>query len=516
MNGADAAAGEATRASCLRRLERGLDRLVGGAVNPLRQLGALAFHLFWVVTASGIVLYVFYDTGVDAAYRSVAELERSVPGAALRTLHRHASDAFLVVVLLHLLVECCHGRFRHFRRFTWLSGVPTLWLTLIAGIVGFAMVWDALGGWVAVSVLEWLARLPLIDPSMVRNVIVGENLSNRFFSLLVFLHIGVSLALLGMMWVHVQRLAHPLTRPTRASGVAIVVALVVMALAAPAPLHAPADPSRLTGPLALDWFYLGVLVPASRAPASSWAVAAIATALLCALPWLGRVRRTTSARVTLADCNGCGRCFADCPYEAIALVPRSDGARHPLQASVRSALCAGCGICAGSCPSATPFRSMRELRSGIDLPERPVSALREELLHALDAAETATKIVVFACAHGARGPTPAPPGVHRVTLLCSAQLPPAFIGYALRRGAGGVVLAGCADAECEFRLGARYAAERLAGRREPHARRGADDPHVLEVRAGRGEEARLRRAIEAFCGCLGARAPTTRVGDAHG
>ena len=36
---------------------RVLDRIFGVAANPLRNLGALGFLLFWVLAASGIYLY---------------------------------------------------------------------------------------------------------------------------------------------------------------------------------------------------------------------------------------------------------------------------------------------------------------------------------------------------------------------------------------------------------------------------------------------------------------------------
>src|SRR5690606_5053048 len=44
----------------VRRLDRGFDRAFGEHDNPLRQLGGLAFYLFWLVTVSGAYLYIFY------------------------------------------------------------------------------------------------------------------------------------------------------------------------------------------------------------------------------------------------------------------------------------------------------------------------------------------------------------------------------------------------------------------------------------------------------------------------
>ena len=64
-------------------------------------------------------------------------------------------------------------------------------------------------------------------------------------------------------------------------------------------------------------------------------------------------------------------------------------------------LCASCGICAGACPSSTPFRSVAELVTGIDMPSAPINALRQRLRQGLAALPGKQPIVVFGCDHGA-------------------------------------------------------------------------------------------------------------------
>jgi hypothetical protein len=139
---------------------------------------------------------------------------------------------------------------------------------------------------------------------------------------------------------------------------------------------------------------------------------------------------------------------ADCPYEAISL---KEG-----KAAVLAERCAACGICAGACPSSTPFRSVAELASGIDLPELTVHELRRRLQAALPAEE-----IVFACERSSRG--------GGIALRCLAMLPPAFIEYALRNGARRVRAHGC-EGECAFRLGLELSEERFRRQREPRLR----------------------------------------------
>jgi ferredoxin len=153
-----------------------------------------------------------------------------------------------------------------------------------------------------------------------------------------------------------------------------------------------------------------------------------------------------AARVDPANCNGCGRCVADCPYDAVRLETK---------AVVLAERCAACGICAGACPSSTPFRSIRELVSGIELPELTTHELREKLKAALPAST-----VTFCCDRN--------PVAGAIALRCLAMLPPAFVEYALRKGAQTVRAVGCE--QCAYRLGMTLCDERFAGSREPHLR----------------------------------------------
>ena len=483
--------------SMYQTIEHGFDRAFGGALNPLKHLGALAFLMFWLLAASGIVLYAVLDTSAGGAYESIDAFsrERWSLGSALRGLHRYAADAFAAVSLAHLAREWLLGRFSGFRRFSWLTGVPLLPLAYVCGIGGFWINWDQLGQFSAVATAEWLDALPFLASPLARNFL-GGGVSDRLFSLFVFVHLGVPLLLVFGLWFHIQRIDRAEVFPPRALAWGSTLSLLVLALALPVRSQGPADLALVPGPLKLDWFLLFIhpLTDATSA-ALVWAMLIAALTALFALPFVRRGMRQPVAQVDPAHCNGCRRCVDDCPYGAIAMIPHPDGKPGVGLAQVAAAQCASCGICAGACPSSTPFRSTQVLKTGIDMPQWPVDALRRRLQEGLAALPGERRFVVFGCDHGARVDTLASSEVLPFSLACVGMLPPSFVEYALRGGADGVLVTGCREGGCEFRLGQRWTAQRLAGDREPYLRASVPAHQWNTVWADAGDEAAVRAAL---------------------
>ena len=401
----------------------------------MRHLGAAGFLLFWMLAASGLYLYLRFDTSAAGAYDSIGELEWWF-GGVLRGVHRYAADAFVIVTLSHLLREAYLGRWRGFRAFSWISGIPLVWLLYASGLVGYWLVWDTRSQFSFHATLEWMGLGAAADAA-----------PDRLFSLFVFLHIGLPLALLAGMWVHVQRLGQPKTWPPRDVAFAFTAVILVLAVLHPAASEPRWSAARTADSVSVDWFYQFIHpLMYATSPALLWALALGISALLLALPYFSK-EHVVAARVDPANCNACGRCVSDCPYNAIQLDDK---------AMVLAERCAACGICAGACPSSTPFRSIRELVSGIELPDLTINHVRKTLQAALPCEE-----VIFCCEKNRV------PGA--IALRCLAMLPPAFVEYALRNGAARVKAIGCAG-ECAYRLGMELCEERFAGRREPHLR----------------------------------------------
>lgn len=480
--------------------ERRLDGALGAQANPLRQLGALGFGALAVQVCTGLVLYAAYDTSASGAYASVQALAHWPIGLGrlVRGLHRYAADGLMLVLLLHVVREWLHGHERGARWFHWLTGVPLVLMFFVSAIGGFWLPWDALGLYSAQATAEWLDALPWLASSpLARNFLTPAAVSDRLFSLFIFVHIGVALLFVFGLWLHVQRLNHVRVWPVPRLGWGLLGGLAALALVHPVLSHAPAVLSQMPAVLRLDWWLLWLhpLVALST-PALAWALVLGVLGWLVTAPFLPQPHRPGVAMVEPEHCSGCRFCFDDCPYAAIRMVPHSNQRPGHWMAEVEADLCVGCGICAGACPSSTPFRGVARLDTGIDMPQLPVNALREGVRDRVAGLHGPAPVLVFACAHAGEADSLSGADVGVQPLLCAAQLPPTLIDYALDQGAAGVLVSACPPGGCAFRLGERWTQERLAGARHPRLRAGVVRERLACVNTAPGDAHGLRQALQ--------------------
>jgi ferredoxin len=295
--------------------------------------------------------------------------------------------------------------------------------------------------------------------------------------------------------------------PPRGCLWASVLLLVAASLLFPAPLGPPARLDRLLGEVELDAFYTFWL-PLSRglSPGAAWLAFGAGSLLLCLAPLWTRPARDARPPPSVGSerlCTGCVQCTLDCPYEAIAMVPRAAGGRSagaPGEgdyALVDPERCVSCGICAGSC---APMAIGPPGRSGRD----GLAELRA-FVAARGLRPGDTVVAACRCAAGRAALAPELAGAPVATVSCIGNLHTSAIELLLRAGAAGVLVWSCPPRDCWFREGPRWLEERLYHGREAELRASVDRRRLRVVHAGEGERrvvlrelAALRRALAAL------------------
>ena len=139
------------------------------------------------------------------------------------------------------------------------------------------------------------------------------------------------------------------------------------------------------------------------------------------------------------------------------------------QSVVDPDLCVSCGICAGACPSSSPFRHVDELVTGISIPGLHIKELLARTENTL--AELATdrpRIMLYGCDHGSMVEQLTSASVAAISMPCAALVPPAFVDFVLRKDlADGVMISGCCEGDCFYRLGNTWLNQRFAKERMP-------------------------------------------------
>jgi coenzyme F420-reducing hydrogenase delta subunit/Pyruvate/2-oxoacid:ferredoxin oxidoreductase delta subunit len=485
----------------LRLADAGANRLYGWRGNPLYQSGTIVVLLFLILLATGLWLLLFYRIG--APWQSVASLTaRPWVGNWVRGLHRYASDAAVVATVVHALRMVAQGRSWGPRVLAWVSGVLLLGLLYLCGVTGFVMVWDGFGQALAVESARVVDALPILSEPVSRAFTGERPVQGVFFFLTLFLHVAWPLALALGLWLHVSRVARPTLLPPRQLSRVLTGALLAVAVCWPLTMAPEASAFVQPASVPFDWFF-GFWLPITRPlPASLvWLAGAVATTVLIGFPRWSRRRGPELAAPSAVDaalCTGCRQCGLDCPYEAITMLPRTDG-RADVVAAVDPDRCVSCGICAGSC---APMGVGPPGRTGRD---------QLEAIHAFmaDPARRPGEVVAIACGHGPAALSPAfgacGAAVHQVD--CAGNLHTSVIEYLVRAGAGGVLVFACPPRDCRNREGPVWLRERIYHDREAELKARVDRRRVAIAYASAGDRQAALLALRDFQQAIAALQP---------
>ncbi|MFQ5746754.1 MAG: cytochrome bc complex cytochrome b subunit [Gemmatimonadota bacterium] len=258
--------------------------------------GGIAYLLFMVLVASGVLLAVHYRPSAGEAYASVRYITSDVPfGWLVRDAHVWAANLVVIAVLAHMARVFFAGAYKPPRETNWLVGLLLLFVVGMFGLSGFLLPWDQWAYWTTTEVLESVRSVPLVGPgvaaALMGDVFVSGATLSRFFAVHVIVLPWLAFALLIFHFMMVR--SHGIAPPARAGGdagpgdggdedrsgvrffpthllrsfiVSVLVLATVLSLAVlhPRPMGDPATPFRTPVEIQSSWILVDVALALAR------------------------------------------------------------------------------------------------------------------------------------------------------------------------------------------------------------------------------------------------------------
>jgi ubiquinol-cytochrome c reductase cytochrome b/c1 subunit len=168
--------------------------------------GILSFMLALQIV-TGVVLAMHYTPQVDMAFNSVESIMRDVSfGWLLRYVHANGASMFFLAAYIHTFRSMYYGSYKEPREVLWILGVILLLLMIVAGFMGYVLVWGQMSFWAATVITSLFSAIPVFGESIVTwlwgGYAVGNPTLNRFYSL----HYLLPFVIAGVVVLHIWAL----------------------------------------------------------------------------------------------------------------------------------------------------------------------------------------------------------------------------------------------------------------------------------------------------------------------
>jgi ubiquinol-cytochrome c reductase cytochrome b subunit len=226
----------------------------GRFVSPLGFLGMITFVLFVILGITGALLMLWYEPILDRAWNSVQKINDTIPyGFHIRNIHYHASNAMVMVALLHMYYQYFSGRYKIRNEILWVTGILIGVLTILEAFTGYDIIFSERAE-LAISIAASLTNsIPVLGPQM-REAFFGGGFHDfvlRFYAFHVFF---LPIAMLGLMVVHFPRfLVFDVPMVMAISGAVTLTGGVF-----PVDLGTKFDPSVPPGITVPEWYLTGL------------------------------------------------------------------------------------------------------------------------------------------------------------------------------------------------------------------------------------------------------------------
>ena len=223
-------------------------------VSPFGFLGMLTFVMFIILGITGALLMFYYQPILDRSWDSVAKINNDVPfGFAIRNIHYHASNAMVLLAVLHMYYQYFSGRYKIRNEIIWVAGVILGTVTILEAFTGYDIIFSERAE-LAISIAASLTNsMPVVGPT-IRDAMFGSGFFDfilRFYTLHVFV---LPIVMLGLMAVHMPRfLVFDVPMVMAISGAVLITGGVF-----PVDLGSKFQPTVPPGITVPEWYLTGI------------------------------------------------------------------------------------------------------------------------------------------------------------------------------------------------------------------------------------------------------------------
>jgi quinol-cytochrome oxidoreductase complex cytochrome b subunit len=118
-------------------------------------------------------------------------MESQLVAHIIRAIHRYASDAAIIVSVMHGFRLFFMGQFRGPRWLAWVTGVLMVAVLVVDGVPGYWLIWDQRAQLIMTSVTNWLERVFGTSANFITGIQAAEanDTSWIWIGLLLLVHI---------------------------------------------------------------------------------------------------------------------------------------------------------------------------------------------------------------------------------------------------------------------------------------------------------------------------------------
>nr|WEG22888.1 cytochrome b [Diprion sp.] len=172
-------------------------------ISIMWNFGSLLGLCLFTQLISGIFLAMHYTPNINLAFDSIIHIYRNVNnGWMMKNLHANGASMFFVCLYIHIGRGIYYGSFN--LKYTWITGVMIILLTMAAAFLGYVLPWGQMSYWGATVITNLLSAIPYWGMYLVQWLWGGFSINNATLTRFFTIHFIIPFIILMMVIIHLM------------------------------------------------------------------------------------------------------------------------------------------------------------------------------------------------------------------------------------------------------------------------------------------------------------------------